>query len=170
VVEIVVGMVITITGSVFVEVVVVELVVVVVDIVVVVDRVVVIGTDKMSNLSHNPQLNYLSYYRLTLIMPFKFGSDKVKEEIVGGLTLGTLMPAMVALGVPLSWIFVIKLVGVLGTALVLYTMPTWGFLQLLGWLVTVILLSGSGLISTLELIVFILIPLIVLGLKISKSF
>ncbi len=97
---------------------------------------------------------------------FSDGFERAVGEIVGSLITSSFVTALVSAGVLSP--FYAFLIGLGGISLI-FAMPLWGTLYLLGWIAGVGIFFNSGLIGVPELIAYIGIPLIIIIVRVRES-
>lgn len=79
---------------------------------------------------------------------FEHGIKRAITEIIGGLVIATILNAFISSGLlDPSYLFLFKLLNMIGTIALILAMPYWGAFYLLGWLFGLLTLSQSGLIG-----------------------
>lgn len=97
------------------------------------------------------------------------GFRRAVTEIVGGIVFSAIMVAFASSGlIPDSFVLIFHLLNVLSTILLIFTIPFWTTSYIIGWLFGLWIMSSSGLIGILELLIY-LVPLVILVIRGLKS-
>jgi hypothetical protein len=101
---------------------------------------------------------------------FKHGNARAISETATGIVIGILLSALASTGfIPLSYIFLFKLISIVAVVSLVLAMPYWGTGYLLGWLFGVFVLVESGLVGILDFfIVYFLVPFAVLLIRVYE--
>ncbi len=90
---------------------------------------------------------------------FKHGYKRAITEIITGIVMGILLGTLESTGlIPPTYIFLFKLISIIGVVSLILAMPYWGTGYLLGWLLGVFIMMESGLVGILDFIVYFVVP------------
>jgi len=107
-----------------------------------------------------------------LIMPKEFeqGLKEAFGEVIGGIIHSTLLKGFVSSGLlSPSFAFLIQFLGLLGTVGILLTIPSSGIGYVIGWYFGIFLLMDRGLLTIVDLILYLGFPLIGYVLKLYST-
>lgn len=100
---------------------------------------------------------------------FGYGARRAIAEVVGGIVTSSIVIAFINSGLlDPSYTLLFHLLNVVGIVSLILTMPYWGTTYLIGWLFGLWIMSESGLVGILELLVYLGVPLVVLILRLLK--
>jgi len=86
-------------------------------------------------------------------------------NVIDGIVVGAILAAFRTLPTMGSYFWVIDIVGLVGFGTLVMAIPRWSVGYIVGWTFGAWVLSSSGLMHLEEIIVYIVIPAIILGLK-----
>lgn len=97
------------------------------------------------------------------------GCVRAISETVGGIISGTLLNAFISNGlIPSHYIALFKLISLLTIISLIIAMPYWGTGYMIGWLLGIIIMAKSGLISAFDALIYIVIPLVILIVRMIR--
>ena len=98
------------------------------------------------------------------------GLKRAITEIVGGFITSAIISAFVKSGIlDPSFILLFHLLNVIFIISLLLKMKYWGTSYLLGWLFGLLLMSQTGLVGTLELLIYFAVPIIYLIIRKTRT-
>jgi len=98
------------------------------------------------------------------------GLKRAITEIVGGFITSAIISAFVKSEIlDPSFILLFHLLNVILILSLLLKMKYWGTSYLLGWLFGLLLMSQTGLIGTLELLIYFAVPIIYIIIRKSRT-
>lgn len=100
---------------------------------------------------------------------FGYGARRAIAEVVGGIVTSAMVVAFINSGLlDPSYILLFHLMNLAGIFTLILAMPFWGTTYLLGWLFGLWIMSQSGLVGILELLIYLGASLAILIIRISK--
>ena len=92
---------------------------------------------------------------------FDYGFNRAIDEIIGGILTSIIVSVFVSTGlIPSSFIWCFQLLNVFGTIILIQKMRYWATSYIFGWLIGVIILTYSGLLAIIDILIY-FIPLLV---------
>lgn len=89
-----------------------------------------------------------------------YGLNRAFEEIIGGLIASIIISSVVSTGlIPSYFILLFHLLSIGDMIVLIQKMPYWATSYSLGWLVGVIILANTGLLTNIDIVIN-LIPLV----------
>jgi hypothetical protein len=100
---------------------------------------------------------------------FGYGVRRAFLEIITGAITALMMDSFAKTGlIPYGYLLFFNLINGLGTALLFFVMPVWATAYLIGWIVGMIIMFNSGLVSIWDMISYFIIPLIVIYYRLTN--
>lgn len=97
---------------------------------------------------------------------FGYGAKRAFAEVVGGIVVSLMLDAFAKTGlIPQGYLLTFNLLNGLGTAALFLVMPVWATTYLIGWIVGMMIMLNAGLISIWDLLAYLTIPLLVIGVR-----
>lgn len=97
---------------------------------------------------------------------FGQGGRDASQEVAGGIVTAIVVNAMAGTGLLSPAYFgLIALMNIVATAILVLKMPLWGLVYTAGWIAAVILFLNAGLLSWVEILVYLVAPVAVWGLR-----
>ena len=99
---------------------------------------------------------------------FEIGFEQAVAEIISGFITPIIIDAFAQTGlIPQYYLTILSLIVILGNITFIILMSSWGIVYTLGWLFGSFLLLYSGLLGTIDLILYIVLPIIFLVLRVA---
>jgi hypothetical protein len=100
----------------------------------------------------------------------EYGFKRAITEIVGGFVSSIVLEAFVNAGlIPVYYMLLFHILNATGTLVLILAMPYWATTYIIGWLIGLWILSGSGLINGIDYLLYFIPLLFVLGWRIWKG-
>ncbi len=108
---------------------------------------------------------------LIIFVPnLEHGCERAIREAGIGIVSGILLNAFISSGlIPSSYITLFKLIIILTILSLIMAMPYWGTGYIIGWLLGMLIMAETGLISTFDIIIYTVIPFVLLILRFTKN-
>ena len=101
---------------------------------------------------------------------FEHGCKRGMLEVIGEFATAVILNAFISLGLlDPSFAFYFKLLNMLGLIVLIFAIPYWGTIYLMGWLLGLIIMAKSGLVGILDFIIYFGIPLTILITRLCKK-
>ena len=105
---------------------------------------------------------------MALFDKFGDGLDHAIEEIIVGIFVSILVSSSVRTGlIPSNFAWVFHLLSIVGTIVFIQKVPYWATTYCVGWLVGVIILANTGLLTIIDILIN-FIPLGILVFRVIK--
>jgi len=99
----------------------------------------------------------------------EYGFRRAITEMVSGIVVAVILQAFVSSGlIPYSYVLLFHLVNIVSTIALVFAIPYWATSYIIGWLIGLAIMSRSGLIGTLEFVIY-FIPFFVLIARLVKK-
>ena len=94
-----------------------------------------------------------------------YGLNRAFDEIIGGLVISIIISILVGTGlIPLYLILLFHLINIIDMIVLIKKMPYWATSYSVGWLIGVIILAYTGLLTIIDILIN-LIPLVFLVVR-----
>ena len=99
---------------------------------------------------------------------FDYGLNRAFEEIIGGLIASIIVSSLVSTGlIPSYFIWLFHLLNIVDMIVFIQKMPYWATSYSVGWLIGVIILANTGLLTIIDILIN-LIPFVFLVYRLLK--
>jgi hypothetical protein len=110
---------------------------------------------------------YMNYnYNDSHMNDWEKGLLEILENVITGIAMGAFLAAFRAVPGMESYFWVIDIVGLVGYAILALAVFKWSIGYILGWAFGAWVLYSAGLMHLEEIMVYIVIPAIILGLRV----
>lgn len=94
------------------------------------------------------------------------GFLQILENVITGIAMGGFLAAFRAVPGMESYLWAIDVIGLVGYAALVWKVPKWSIGYILGWAFGAWVLCSAGLMHLEEIMVYIVIPAFILGLRV----
>jgi len=105
---------------------------------------------------------------ITMLNKFDYGLERAFSEITGGILTSIIVASLVSTGlIPSYLIWLFHLLNIVDMIVLIQKMPYWATSYSVGWLVGVIILANTGLLTIIEILIN-FIPFVYLAYRLLK--
>lgn len=93
------------------------------------------------------------------------GFQDIIANVLDGIVIGAIITAFRSVPAMESYFWMIDLFGLIGFIVLILAIPKWSFGYILGWFFGAWVLWSAGLMHLLEIIMYIILPVIIIGIR-----